>query len=575
MGHGFESDEDLLSRHLAGEGQAFAAIVDRYQRLVCGVCYAATQDWALSEDLAQDTFVAAWHKLDTVREPSRLSAWLCGIARNLSHKARRKARPTVPLETVAEPSSDDSPLDRVIDAETRRVVDRALAQLSIQYREPLVLFYQHAQSAAEVGAALGLSTPAVHQRLSRARSQLEAEVRTLVEASLSQSRPKKGFSAAVLVAVGASVPAGEAAAATKGWMMTQSTWTALGVGLSTLFALGWWATSTASPDPSRAARASAMPSAPPALSAGKRPKTQTASRPPLAPAATKTETSAAAQPESQPRGQKIYETTYAISGVEENWADGQLGLLLSPCFEGLASLHHRFALEPVAGGWKAVQIEGPSISADQLKCLADKLSEFGLDPKPGAKVELEHRREARAAPSAFDPLAFDQAELESGPFLGAADAALTMVVFVTFKCVYCGQMLGTVDQLLEEYPQQLKVVVRPFALQDSDVLITEAAYAAEAQGKFFAFHDAMIADQAHLSEATLTDFAGRAGLDLARFRADLEHRTFREQVEREREEAKRAGVRGVPATILAEDYIMGAAPIETFRAKIDAALSGG
>ena len=56
-----------------------------------------TGDRALSEDIAQETFVAAWRSLSTLRDPTKLGEWLRGIARNLARKARRERAPVEEL----------------------------------------------------------------------------------------------------------------------------------------------------------------------------------------------------------------------------------------------------------------------------------------------------------------------------------------------------------------------------------------------------------------------------------------------------------------------------------------------
>ena len=75
------NDLDLVARSLAGDRNAFGEIVARYQSLVCSLAYSATGSLSQSEDLAQDTFLAAWKQLAALREPAKLRSWLCGIAR--------------------------------------------------------------------------------------------------------------------------------------------------------------------------------------------------------------------------------------------------------------------------------------------------------------------------------------------------------------------------------------------------------------------------------------------------------------------------------------------------------------
>jgi DNA-directed RNA polymerase specialized sigma24 family protein len=77
------NDTELTNCALAGQRDAFAQIVARYQSLVCSLAYSATGSLSLSEDIAQETFIAAWKGLRTLREPEKLRPWLCGIARNV------------------------------------------------------------------------------------------------------------------------------------------------------------------------------------------------------------------------------------------------------------------------------------------------------------------------------------------------------------------------------------------------------------------------------------------------------------------------------------------------------------
>jgi RNA polymerase sigma factor (sigma-70 family) len=196
-----ESDAQLLEACRSGETAAFAELVDRYQGLVCAVTFAATGDRELSEDLAQDTFVAAWRQLAELREPTRFRAWLCGIARNLAAKARRRFGREVAVDAIevvdAAPAHDEA----LADEQAEALVWKALESLAPTYREPLILYYREGRSATQVAEALGLSVAAVEQRLSRGRKQLEAGVEALVERSLERSRPQRRLAVAVMGAI--------------------------------------------------------------------------------------------------------------------------------------------------------------------------------------------------------------------------------------------------------------------------------------------------------------------------------------------------------------------------------------
>jgi DNA-directed RNA polymerase specialized sigma24 family protein len=83
-----ESDAELVAKSLAGDRDAFGAIVARYQVLVCSLAYSATGNVAQSQDLAQETFLTAWKQLAALQQPEKLRAALCGIARNRIRKNR-------------------------------------------------------------------------------------------------------------------------------------------------------------------------------------------------------------------------------------------------------------------------------------------------------------------------------------------------------------------------------------------------------------------------------------------------------------------------------------------------------
>src|SRR5476651_1250857 len=196
------SDADLVSLSLGGNRDAFGLIVDRYKSLVCSIAYSATGCISRSEDLAQETFFAAWKQLQHLREPGRLRAWLCGIARNLVHNAiRRDVRnPTFgaePIDEIEEPASaEPAPTQHAISREEESILWRSLERIPDSYREPMVLFYREHQSVERVADAMELSEDVVRQRLSRGRKLLHEEVLAFVEGALERSSPGKTFTIA-------------------------------------------------------------------------------------------------------------------------------------------------------------------------------------------------------------------------------------------------------------------------------------------------------------------------------------------------------------------------------------------
>ena len=101
------SDAELVAQSLTGSRDAFGRIVAQYQSLICSLAYSATGSLSQSEDVAQETFVIAWQRLRQLREPAKLRAWLCSIARSvISRATRRQSREPAhhadSLETIHE-----------------------------------------------------------------------------------------------------------------------------------------------------------------------------------------------------------------------------------------------------------------------------------------------------------------------------------------------------------------------------------------------------------------------------------------------------------------------------------------
>ena len=201
------NDSELVARSLAGDRGAFGEIVGRYQSLVCSLAYSATGSLTQSEDLAQETFLSAWKHLSALREPAKLRAWLCGIARNqINASFRKQGREPVyqaaQLEHVDEPPTQQkAPIDEAISKEEEAILWRSLESIPQLYREPLILFYRDGQSVERVAEALEISEDNAKQRLSRGRKLLQEQVSAFVEGALVRSLPGKAFTIGVIAAL--------------------------------------------------------------------------------------------------------------------------------------------------------------------------------------------------------------------------------------------------------------------------------------------------------------------------------------------------------------------------------------
>ena len=475
------TDAELIDASRRGEREAFGRLVERYQKLVCAVSYGATGDRSLSEDVAQETFLAAWRQLAELQAPSKLRPWLCGIARNLGLRARRdvarvKADEDAPEVAVEGPS----PFDAVVEAEATWIVRDTLQRVPDTYREVLVLYYQCDRSIDEVARALGISESAALQRLSRGRKYLADGVTDLVERSITASKPRKALPALVVAALPARLPRVEVTQ-----NPTHGGWKMLKIGLiaGAIAATGGTTAYVVHASRQDAAEEKAVAVAPARAS-------READRPAVAPAPA------------------------------------------------------RRASRPDAPALPARMSATPMIDVD--------------DP-PQADL---------------DQATIDRLGLHDGPSRGPAKAPVTIVVYTDFMCSFCGNVLGTIDDLWDEYPGKLKLVVKQFPVHAEARLAAEAALAADEQGKFWELHDLMMAKQDQLGRDALIGYGRQVGLDVASLTRALDQRTYRAAVDADMAAGQEIEVRGTPAFFINGKRFQGARPIDQFRAAIDAALAG-
>jgi len=212
------ADADLVLASLGGDRTAFCEIVTRHQSLLCAIAYSAVGDIKHSEDIAQETFVEAWKKLDTLSDPNKLKAWLCGIVRYKVSRFFRKETvqatyKATDIDDVAANLAEQAKLeDKAIDEQQQQMMWAALAKMPDNYREPLILFYREQKSVETVAAELMLSEDVVKQRLSRGRKQLRAAMLDIVEKALAKSKPGAAFTLAVMTSISTISPPAKASA---------------------------------------------------------------------------------------------------------------------------------------------------------------------------------------------------------------------------------------------------------------------------------------------------------------------------------------------------------------------------
>jgi protein-disulfide isomerase len=156
---------------------------------------------------------------------------------------------------------------------------------------------------------------------------------------------------------------------------------------------------------------------------------------------------------------------------------------------------------------------------------------------------------------------------------GRADAPVVMVAYSDFQCPFCGKFArDTEPELVKRFVDDgtLRIEWRDFPyLGPESTTAAHAGRAAAAQGKFWAFHDAMYADQqppnsGKVDQDYLVAIARKLGLDVEKFRKDLYSRWAAQEVNRDFREGRSIGVTGTPAFLVNGQPIMGAQPTQVF-----------
>ncbi len=178
----------FLEKLRAGDPAAFAQLVEANQRNVYNLALRMLNNSQEAEDVLQETFLSAYKALPSFEGRSNLSTWLYRIASNASLMRLRKKQPeTTSMDEPLELEEGDSlprqfvdwssvPEDKLLSVESRRVMDRAVAELPEGLRIVFILRDIEGLSTQETGEALELSESAVKTRLHRARLALREKL---------------------------------------------------------------------------------------------------------------------------------------------------------------------------------------------------------------------------------------------------------------------------------------------------------------------------------------------------------------------------------------------------------------
>jgi RNA polymerase sigma-70 factor, ECF subfamily len=179
------SDEELVSRVLAGETEEFETLMRRHNRRVYRVARAVVRDDAEAEDVAQEAYVRAYQHLDQFQGRASFVTWLTSIAFHEALARVRKRARQQEIDAMDESSRDSlpqlamragSPEQRASAAEISNLLEDAIDGLPDKYRQVFMLRDVEEMSTTEAAACLGISEENVKVRLHRARALMRREL---------------------------------------------------------------------------------------------------------------------------------------------------------------------------------------------------------------------------------------------------------------------------------------------------------------------------------------------------------------------------------------------------------------
>jgi RNA polymerase sigma-70 factor, ECF subfamily len=169
------SDEDLLAAFVAGDGSAFAALVERYERRVLGICLRYFRDPADAEDAAQEAFVALYRRAGTFRGGAALSTWMYRVTTNACNDlARRRSRRPQAADQAAPDLELADPRDEVGEHLLRMELREALDALDPAHRRAVVGHTVEGRPYHELAEAEGVAVGTMKSRVHRGLGRLAA-----------------------------------------------------------------------------------------------------------------------------------------------------------------------------------------------------------------------------------------------------------------------------------------------------------------------------------------------------------------------------------------------------------------
>ncbi|MFN8389147.1 MAG: thioredoxin domain-containing protein [Bdellovibrionota bacterium] len=205
---------------------------------------------------------------------------------------------------------------------------------------------------------------------------------------------------------------------------------------------------------------------------------------------------------------------------------------------------------------------------ENVKKVGDALERYFQKKREEAQQQAAKSEQERMDSQFKNPVTVD---LGDSPVRGEPSAKVTIVEFSDFQCPFCQRGSVVMEDVLKEYPKDVKVVFKnlPLPFHDKAKPAAKAALAAGKQGKFWEMHDLLFKNQASLGEDFFVKAAGDLQLDVNKFKADMASPEVAKKIDEDTAQAQKLGVNGTPGFFVNGVLVSGAQPLPAFKAIID------
>lgn len=177
-----DTSEDLITRARRGDEEAFRLVFERYTRPIASFIFYIVNNEDAAEELAQETFARAYKNISSIKEETKISTWIFGIAKNVAREAlRRKRKESQYVDTDDSSLSElcdnnASPDGHLHDKEIQSAIQNALAGLDEDKRVVFTLKIYHQMSYEDICEVTGFTLPKVRNDLYRARAEMRRKL---------------------------------------------------------------------------------------------------------------------------------------------------------------------------------------------------------------------------------------------------------------------------------------------------------------------------------------------------------------------------------------------------------------